>query len=109
MNLVFHKESSLLFDKLSDYQLFKEYPAPWSLLELIIFYTTVLSFVQGIVLIMLYNNCIATELKYEKENPHLPSFCQRVSRSITESSWLYARRNSALDLRVFVKFYSDCL
>jgi hypothetical protein len=24
-----HKESSLLFDKLSDYQLFKEYPAPW--------------------------------------------------------------------------------
>jgi hypothetical protein len=26
----FHKESRLLFDKLSDYQLFKEYPAPWS-------------------------------------------------------------------------------
>jgi hypothetical protein len=26
----FHKESRLLFDKLSDYQLFKEYPVPWS-------------------------------------------------------------------------------
>jgi hypothetical protein len=26
----FHKESRLLFEKLSDYQLFKEYPAPWS-------------------------------------------------------------------------------
>jgi len=26
----FHKESWLLFDKLSDYQLFKEHPAPWS-------------------------------------------------------------------------------
>jgi hypothetical protein len=30
MNLWFHKESRLLFDKLNDYQLFKEYPAPWS-------------------------------------------------------------------------------
>jgi len=31
MNLSrFHKERRLLFDKLSDYQLFKEYPAPWS-------------------------------------------------------------------------------
>jgi hypothetical protein len=29
MNLRFHKESGLLFDKLSDYH-FKEYPAPWS-------------------------------------------------------------------------------
>jgi len=27
MNL---EESRLLFDKLGDYQLFKEYPAPWS-------------------------------------------------------------------------------
>jgi hypothetical protein len=26
----FHKESRLLCDKLSDYQLFDEYPAPWS-------------------------------------------------------------------------------
>jgi hypothetical protein len=26
----FHKDSMLVFDKLSDYQLFKEYPAPWS-------------------------------------------------------------------------------
>jgi hypothetical protein len=26
----FHKESTLLFDKLSDYQLFKEYSATWS-------------------------------------------------------------------------------
>jgi hypothetical protein len=26
----FHRESRLLFDNLSDYQLFKEYPAPWS-------------------------------------------------------------------------------
>jgi hypothetical protein len=25
----FHKESKLLFDKLSDYQLFKEYLAAW--------------------------------------------------------------------------------
>jgi hypothetical protein len=31
MNLSrFHKERRLLFDKLSDYRLFKEYPAPWS-------------------------------------------------------------------------------
>jgi hypothetical protein len=30
MNLRFHKESKLLFQKLSDCQLFKEYPAPWS-------------------------------------------------------------------------------
>jgi hypothetical protein len=30
MNLWAHKESSLLLDKLSHYQLFKEYPAPWS-------------------------------------------------------------------------------
>jgi hypothetical protein len=29
MNFEFHKESRLLYDKLSDYQLFKEYP-PWS-------------------------------------------------------------------------------
>jgi len=29
-NFGFHKESRLLFHKLSDYQLFKEYPAPWS-------------------------------------------------------------------------------
>jgi hypothetical protein len=27
---VFHKESRLFFDKLSNYQLFKDYPAPWS-------------------------------------------------------------------------------
>jgi hypothetical protein len=26
----FHKESRLLFQKLSDYQIYKEYPAPWS-------------------------------------------------------------------------------
>jgi len=25
----FHKESRLLLDKLSDYQLFKKYPTPW--------------------------------------------------------------------------------
>jgi hypothetical protein len=30
MSLRVHKESRILFDKLSDYQLFKEYPAPWS-------------------------------------------------------------------------------
>jgi hypothetical protein len=30
MNLGLHKESRLLFDKLSNYQLFKEYPVPWS-------------------------------------------------------------------------------
>jgi hypothetical protein len=30
MNLWFYKESRLLFDKLNDNQLFKEYPAPWS-------------------------------------------------------------------------------
>jgi hypothetical protein len=30
MKLRAHKGSRLLFDKLSDYQLFKEYPAPWS-------------------------------------------------------------------------------
>jgi len=30
MNFGFHKESRLLFDKLSDYKLCKEYPAPWS-------------------------------------------------------------------------------
>jgi hypothetical protein len=30
MDLRGHKERSLLFDELSDYQLFKEYPAPWS-------------------------------------------------------------------------------
>jgi hypothetical protein len=30
MNLRVHKESRLLFHKLSDYQLFNEYPAPWS-------------------------------------------------------------------------------
>jgi hypothetical protein len=29
MNLRFHKESWLLFDKLSDNQFFKGYPAPW--------------------------------------------------------------------------------
>jgi hypothetical protein len=29
MKIGFHKESRLLFEKLSDYQLFKEYPAPW--------------------------------------------------------------------------------
>jgi hypothetical protein len=28
MNFGFHKESRIFFDKLSDYQLFKEYPAP---------------------------------------------------------------------------------
>jgi len=27
---VFHKESKLLIDKPSDYQLFKQYPTPWS-------------------------------------------------------------------------------
>jgi len=26
----FHEESRLLFDKLSDNELFKKYPAPWS-------------------------------------------------------------------------------
>jgi hypothetical protein len=30
MNLRFNKESRLFFDKLSNYQLFKDYPAPWS-------------------------------------------------------------------------------
>jgi hypothetical protein len=30
LNLGFHKESRLFFDKLSNYQLCKEYPAPWS-------------------------------------------------------------------------------
>jgi hypothetical protein len=31
VNMVwFCKESRLLFDRLSDYQLLKEYPAPWS-------------------------------------------------------------------------------
>jgi short-subunit dehydrogenase involved in D-alanine esterification of teichoic acids len=30
MDFRFHKERRLLFDKLSDYQLFKRYPAPWS-------------------------------------------------------------------------------
>jgi hypothetical protein len=30
MNLRFHKESRLFFDKLSNYQLFKEYSALWS-------------------------------------------------------------------------------
>jgi hypothetical protein len=30
LNLGFHKESRLFFDKLSDYQLFKEYLASWS-------------------------------------------------------------------------------
>jgi hypothetical protein len=30
MILWVHKERRLLFDKLSDYQLFKEYPTPWS-------------------------------------------------------------------------------
>jgi hypothetical protein len=30
MNFGFHKESRIFFDKLSDNQLFKEYPAPWS-------------------------------------------------------------------------------
>jgi hypothetical protein len=29
MNFGFHKESRILFDKLNDYQLFKEYPAPY--------------------------------------------------------------------------------
>jgi hypothetical protein len=29
----FNKESRLLFDKLSNYQLFKEYPVPWSKYE----------------------------------------------------------------------------
>jgi hypothetical protein len=27
---VSHKENRLLFEELSDYQLFKEYPEPWS-------------------------------------------------------------------------------
>jgi hypothetical protein len=27
---VFHKESRLLLENLSDYQLLKEYPTPWS-------------------------------------------------------------------------------
>jgi hypothetical protein len=30
MKLELHKESRLLFDKMSDYQLFKEYPLTWS-------------------------------------------------------------------------------
>jgi hypothetical protein len=30
MKLREHKESRLLFEKLSDYQLSKDYPAPWS-------------------------------------------------------------------------------
>jgi hypothetical protein len=30
MNLRFHKESRIFFGKLSDNQLFEEYPAPWS-------------------------------------------------------------------------------
>jgi hypothetical protein len=30
MNFGFQKENRLLFDRLSDYQLSKEYPAPWS-------------------------------------------------------------------------------
>jgi hypothetical protein len=30
MNLRVDKEVRLSFEKLSDYQLFKEYPAPWS-------------------------------------------------------------------------------
>jgi hypothetical protein len=29
-NFVSHKQSGLSFDKLSDYQLFREYPAPWN-------------------------------------------------------------------------------
>jgi hypothetical protein len=29
MNLRFREENWLLFDTLSDYQLFKEYPVPW--------------------------------------------------------------------------------
>jgi hypothetical protein len=30
MNLGVHKGSRLLFERLSDYKLFKEYPEPWS-------------------------------------------------------------------------------
>jgi hypothetical protein len=30
MNFLFHKESRMFFDKLSDYQVFKECAAPWS-------------------------------------------------------------------------------
>jgi hypothetical protein len=30
MNLRFHKESRLLYDKMSNYRLFNEYPAPWT-------------------------------------------------------------------------------